>query len=444
MKRAVVLALALAVGRLPLGCASDAPPVTPEAPDAAPDAREPDAAEGDASSVDAELPDPKPPAGLPEGWVLDRTYDRFCHFYVPTSRAYLPKPIAWEACPATATPQGGVCRKMTVDWAPSNRQFPLGTIVGAWADASGAVRLVVRRSLSAGWGQLVVADADGAVHSALLETKSTFCAATWPTISGAHYVYYLTEFGSSVGGAIGGEISAIGPTFGIHYKPPEAEQPFAGPDYIASLVGSRVDRYSWSGQREGTLWRAVDDDGLQHHIPQFGRNAAFMHVGRLYEGKIKVSVAGAPMKDLIVGGPDFTHDVADIGTDGTDLVWMDGRGRTSPTGPYDTYTVMTSPFATQPSQLVERRLRSEEGPAFGSAPFVVGCGHAARTNLHTRLVRLSDGVSWLLNGDPAKPWRFITPLAITCTELFATVNDGGVVGVARIRLDSLGPGIPPD
>jgi hypothetical protein len=36
------------------------------------------------------------------------------------------------------------------------------------------------------------------------------------------------------------------------------------------------------------------------------------------------------------------------------------------------------------------------------------------------------------------------PLAVTSAELFATVNVAGGRRVARVRLDSLGPGIPPD
>lgn len=79
------------------------------------------------------------------------------------------------------------------------------------------------------------------------------------------------------------------------------------------------------------------------------------------------------------------------------------------------------------------------------ATFQVGCGYAARSNgEHIRVVRLSDGQSWLLSNALTDPWGWSEPLALTCTELFATVRNSGVTRLARVRLDSLGPGIAPD
>jgi hypothetical protein len=63
-----------------------------------------------------------------------------------------------------------------------------------------------------------------------------------------------------------------------------------------------------------------------------------------------------------------------------------------------------------------------------------------------RLIRLSDGVSWrftkLLNAGGSQAAQFTEPLAITCDEFF--FNYYGPEQIARIRLDSLGPGDPPD
>jgi hypothetical protein len=84
------------------------------------------------------------------------------------------------------------------------------------------------------------------------------------------------------------------------------------------------------------------------------------------------------------------------------------------------------------------------------SPFVVGCGYAARAaGYGTRVTRLADGVSWVLPGDPSQGWYWTTPVALSCSELFATVgvrSDGGypLTTIARIRLDSLGSGTPPD
>ena len=71
--------------------------------------------------------------------------------------------------------------------------------------------------------------------------------------------------------------------------------------------------------------------------------------------------------------------------------------------------------------------------------------YAARDNgYHIRVVRLSDGHSWKLATELTSPWGWNYPIAVTFTELFAMVNVAGVNRLARVRLDSLGPGIAPD
>ena len=111
---------------------------------------------------------------------------------------------------------------------------------------------------------------------------------------------------------------------------------------------------------------------------------------------------------------------------------------------------MTSPFTTDAAALQPRRLRSEVGNGFATSRPQVGCGYAAREIYDgIRIVRLSDGVSWMLPSQQGSTWLWNEPLAVTCTELFAMVaadGDAGWqdVGIARVRLDSLGPGTPPD
>jgi hypothetical protein len=73
----------------------------------------------------------------------------------------------------------------------------------------------------------------------------------------------------------------------------------------------------------------------------------------------------------------------------------------------------------------------------------VGCGYAANAyNAQTVVVRLSDGVSWLL--PYTSTMAFDDPIGITCDEVFIRGTYGGVVNIARVHLDSLGPGTPPD
>lgn len=108
MRRApIVLVTLLASGRLAFGCSSDAS--APHATDAGQDVLviAVDAAPDRPEPVDAAIPDPPLPPGLPEGWVLDRTYANYCSFYVPKSKDKLPPPIQW----ARAPPRNDVTRR---------------------------------------------------------------------------------------------------------------------------------------------------------------------------------------------------------------------------------------------------------------------------------------------------------------------------------------------
>jgi hypothetical protein len=248
------------------------------------------------------------------------------------------------------------------------------------------------------------------------------------------------------GGLFAGELTALAPRLAVHLSPTSAHTTYAAPFAILDLTaGWTFDQYAWAdGGRLPSLWSAAQDNGLQNGSPVFAKGAAFWGADNLRYQKIKLYTPAAGVRDFRSAGMTTTRGHTDLGTDGTDLVWLDLEGRSTETGPYDTLTIMTAPFTTEPADLVPRRLRTEEGPGFGVSHFLVGCGYAARSNgLHIRVVRLSDGQSWkLLNGGATWAWNY--PIAVTCTELFAMVNVGPVARLARVRLDSLGPGIAPD
>ena len=138
---------------------------------------------------------------------------------------------------------------------------------------------------------------------------------------------------------------------------------------------------------------------------------------------------------------------ADLGTDGHDLVWLRGQARSEPWGPYATLEVVTSPYTNNPGALVPRRLRSEVS-ATGARPFSVGCGYALRdTEKDIRLVRISDGTSWtfpIAAGNGSLRWN--SSVGVTCDEivLVAAIPATKAYTVARLRIDSLGPGTPAD
>jgi hypothetical protein len=54
-------------------------------------------------------------------------------------------------------------------------------------------------------------------------------------------------------------------------------------------------------------------------------------------------------------------------------------------------------------------------------------------------------LSWVLQGpNNAQQIGWSTPLAVTCQEAFIQVDEGVERNFARVRLDSLGPGLPAD
>jgi len=96
--------------------------------------------------------------------------------------------------------------------------------------------------------------------------------------------------------------------------------------------------------------------------------------------------------------------------------------------------------------LAPKRLRSDPSQDIGNA-FVVGCGYAAHdgaTAKDTVIVRIADGVSWTLTGEQTNSWG--NPIGITCDEIFLLVFIPPMLtpNIARVRLDSLGPGTLPD
>jgi hypothetical protein len=139
------------------------------------------------------------------------------------------------------------------------------------------------------------------------------------------------------------------------------------------------------------------------------------------------------------------------GTDGVHLVWTYGEEHPPTQGIYPKRSIMVSPFSTDPKKLDPKRLRSDPNPAF-DVNFAVGCGyasHAAYGKEGLLIVRLADGVSWLLPSTEDQ-WTWGRAIGMTCEHVYtyysAKQSSGKwiVNNIARVGLSSLGPGMPPD
>ena len=368
MRRGIfMLVMFLGSGRIALGCSSDAGSALPPSADAGQqDVLTADVVSDRPDPVDAAAPDPAPPAGLPDGWELERTYDKYCGFYVPKTKDKLPPPIRWEPCPATAAPAGADCRLMANDEVPGDKSSPAGAEVGL-VKLDGSVVLGAYRSVQPGWIYQFIADADGPVHTAYLLTDPKSCLLATPSLEEARYTLRIFEHSSSSGGGfVAGDwaLGSLGPRIAVHLSASSSHTPYASPFAILDLTsGFTFDQYSWAnGSRLPSLWSAAQDSGLQQGIPVFANGAAFWPSSTLRYHKVKVYTSSTGVRDLLSAGMVTTRGYGDLGTDGKDMVWIDAQGRTTDTGPFDTYTITTAPFAADPTQVVPRRLRTEKAP----------------------------------------------------------------------------------
>jgi hypothetical protein len=115
---------------------------------------------------------------------------------------------------------------------------------------------------------------------------------------------------------------------------------------------------------------------------------------------------------------------------------------TSPRRPRPCSGGLATPASSRPA------LRANRWCGLDTSRQQVGCGFATRQSPGgLRVLRLADGVSWFLPLQGAQ-WAWGEAIAATCTYFYASVlaleRGQWISTIARVRLDSLGPGLPPD
>lgn len=424
--RAFVGAVVTAVPLLhALSCTSDAPVATPSN-DAAAEATD---AGADMPARDSDY-DPPRPAGIPDGWERFDGYSKFCQHYLPTSLQALPPPVRWEPCSVDAG-AGVSCRQMAEEPGQKNT---------VWSHVSrlstGEVVMTVDRQDGDFYYRLI-AEADGPTRFALLEANYDRCQIDRPRLWRDRFVMGIIER-SELGGMIIGDVGSIRPRVATRYADNVAHDMYATSFGVVSLSdGHSFRSYRWAdGAFDAEL---VAADGYQNGDPRPFEEGFTWTSSDGFDTKVRMYIPSAGARDLIKSGQLAVGD-GDLGTDGKDFVWVRASGRTNVGPTFASLEIFTAPFTTDPASLVPRRLRSEEGIAFGIREFTVGCGYAARsTGTHVRIVKIGTGESWKLPS--VAGWS--EPLFITCDEIFMRAYFG-FGSVARVRLDSLGPAIPPD
>jgi hypothetical protein len=399
--------------------------------------------------------------GVPDGWVPLTNYPNAdCHFYVPGSRSLLPPPIEWQPCERPPQPAGIACEQMKITWPISpNGAIGWPTASEAWLQPDGTYTMAIVRGLP-GMTYYLVADADGPVHSALLTVDETRCRPYPDDLRDGRVVYQVFEAGANGslseygGGALVANIDDISPRVFLRFQDKTARGYQVGLPGLLEIQSYPINVFNlhdWTDPSKITMtWSAAQDNGLQQIPVAFQGNALLWEASTDAISKIKAWTPDRGVVDLISFGTDVTQGAANIAADGSNIVWLHATGRTSGTGVYAAVDYLTSPFTTDPVQVQARRLRSDADNHFGTGLTQIGCGFAAweRTD-GFRVVQLSDGISWPLLNVAGSPWHWTEPLAVTCTHLYAAVQvqmgDGGWTStIARVRLDSLGPGVAPN
>lgn len=392
---------------------------------------------------------PPKPSQVPDGWELYTDYDPCCLLYAPSAPQNLPPPLQWKSCnPAwsgDAGIDGGGC-KIIDQPAAGSPEFG--------ASVRGGVVSLATGEFIDGLYADVIADADGPVHQALLETdrKASQCTPFPQDMRDGKYVYAMyppNDFNG--GGFLAGDVNEFHPSFAHHFSDALTHGVVVGTLGVLDVDETDTFRlYEWA--QSPKVINNPQDVGLQYSFAFFSSNALFWaatNATYLRVGEYTDSVGAI---DFLTFGNDWTQGAGDLGSDGQNMVWVEASGRANETAPFATASYMTAPFTTDPTKIVKRRLRSEDPRGLSALPTTVGCGYAARSTNDSsghingiRIVRISDGTSWQLLDNLSVPWGWIHPLAITCDEIFVSVLAApNANNIARVRISSLGPGIPAD
>ncbi len=421
--------------------------------EARPDATEVEAPQPDvASEPDAASERPGDSGCALSDWQPWTGWSDQCPIYVPAPGCQLPAPIEWEPCPPPV-PQDIVCKRMKNTWGGTASPFPR-----FWRDPSSGAALILftREEHPSDTGSAVrlVAEADGPLRMAQFyaDYHSAQCAYSEEDLSDSRYLLN-PHTGSALQnrGAIGGTIDSATPS--VLQRVNEPSNWRISSQWVAQLTLGAVKAWSWDGNTSTMVYEAAKDpNGLQPHDPLPRNSDIFVNVGDLTLcGEMSWNPQDG-LRPLLRRYSDPTWAAGNFGTDGKDMVWTQSQGANACDNDGPNPEVWTAPYTTDPAVLktTARRVRTDVR-GMSAYPYAVGFGYAARWDTFGSpmansafIVRLSDGRSWVLIGFPkAGTLDWTQPLGFTDQELFisAGVPDTTIV---RIRLDSLGPGTPPD
>ncbi len=402
------------------------------------------------------VPPPQPCPGWP-GWETWDDFASICPFCVPASKEALPAPITWEACdPLAGMPTG--CRTMKVSWpilgtvGPFSSSFSADVVEPDKVDLSFSRLSLVEPQP---YVMDLVAEADGPVLSAMIDARAKIegCHLSHREIRHGKAAFYIwgdtpkaQPKDSPPGAVIGGVLSELHPEILAQWDTWSGAGIVTTDAYWGTYDASKIELAAWSGPLK-IVYTSGDAGGLQQVRLNLWHDLALWRSSNLTYAGVMAWTAKDGVYPFITFPGDPSRGVYSMGTDGIDMVWLYGEEKGPGQGPYVKCSVMTSPFTRDPKLLKPKRLRSFPGDCREVDEWAVGCGHAAHdAGTGTMVVRLSDGVSWVIKNGATKPdfFSFQDAIAVTCKEVFVHTYLGSVANIGRVKLDALGPGTPPD
>ncbi len=294
----------------------------------------------------------------------------------------------------------------------------------------------------------LLADADGPVHSAIMATQVAehlLVGFLPPAFTVSRWLVRVFD-GTSAGGGgyVGGTPDVVAPTVHSKFGSVATHYAVAGALGVVDIASNSV--VSLLDFNTGAKILDIKTPSLPMTFEWMFRDEVYWQGNSNLVDDVGRWTPDAGAIDFINYGFDPNHGAADLGTDGTDMVWFDETG-IDDAGAHAAMAYFTSPYAADPAKLVPRRLRSEIPNTNVGTPIAVGCGYAAFAApafvSGLRIVRLSDGWSWFLPNNPS--WYWTQALALTCSEVFVRIYIAGpITTMARVALSQLGPGTPPD
>jgi hypothetical protein len=404
------------------------------------------------------------PVGVPEDWQANTDWSCDCPIYYPGETGTPAKPITWLPC-EPPFPASLACKRMEHFWRKGNGA--IGVLPRFALDADGKALLQIGRlrdDANPSLFQHLVGEADGKVRVVYTTANNpgVSCGVYGESISATHYAFSiaddsLTGTGDETGdGLLAGMLDEPSPSLLRHldFNKGSLYSNWAVTTKLLARNRGPVTGLDWDLNNPFPLYTPADDpSGEPCHGMSTAKESFFFEVGELTQHGIWCWDEQHGSHALLRHAESVPHAAANFATDGNDMVWTDLQDPLPDTSTFATLSVMTAPFSTDATVVAKtaHRLRADLYGVHGD-PFVVGCGYAARhfspgepLNNALYVVRLSDGVAWLFPGTlPASALSWGRTLGITCDELFVTVTASNNFTIARIRLDSLGPGLAPD